>query len=463
MKLITAYVMTATLLLSLQSIAQNNISGSYSQQLKPLQIGDTLLMEKITFNNVRNYPGGKANLSDFKGKSIIIDFWNKTCSSCIAGFPHLEKIQKQFSEDLQVLLVTHNQAGELEQLFKQSTIVKNTKLPIVMGEKILFKELFPHFREPYQIWIDKSGIIKAKTTGLSASIENIQDLIGGKELKNVKQINPRMDVSFRGQALLRDILSNYSNSLCYYRVIPPTENSNSKDNGYVLIAKHNDDLQISAWSTLFDPLIKSKIVGNNGGNWSALDLYKSAYFSEDLTKIIVDNRASVFDLESDEKDKSYQWKNADRFIYEIVMPDYTSEKFRIQLKKALSDYFGFVGHMEQRELKHLILYRTAKLDNLKTKGGVEYFENTQGPTGFIFNNCDFGAFASSFINKNSHELNDPIVVDETGIDRLKKIDMIVTSKFRDIPSLRKEIAKYGLGIKEEIRTAKVLVLKNDKK
>ena len=163
MKRINVYLTVAVLLLSMQSIAQEKDKVPDKSQFKRLYIGDTVPMESITFNNVLNYPGGKAKLSDFKGKYIILDFWNKGCSSCIAAFPHMEELQKEFANEIQILLVTENTQEELALLFKNSKNVKETKLPMIIGEKVLIEHLFPNRSVPYHVWINKEGKVMATT------------------------------------------------------------------------------------------------------------------------------------------------------------------------------------------------------------------------------------------------------------------------------------------------------------
>ncbi|HEX3024864.1 MAG TPA: TlpA disulfide reductase family protein, partial [Chitinophagaceae bacterium] len=72
-------------------------------QIKPLGIGDT--MPDVQLNNIINYPVSQIPLSPFKNKHTIIDFWATWCSSCIHHFQQLDSLQKQYPQQLQVLLV----------------------------------------------------------------------------------------------------------------------------------------------------------------------------------------------------------------------------------------------------------------------------------------------------------------------------------------------------------------------
>lgn len=48
------------------------------------------------FKDYIKYGGGKASLSDFKGKYVYIDFWATWCGACIQEFPHLKEIEKEY-------------------------------------------------------------------------------------------------------------------------------------------------------------------------------------------------------------------------------------------------------------------------------------------------------------------------------------------------------------------------------
>ena len=68
-----------------------------------LKVGDKV--PDITFTNLINFHDKTARLSDFKGKLLILDFWNSKCSPCIASWPKLLELQKEYHEEIQIVLV----------------------------------------------------------------------------------------------------------------------------------------------------------------------------------------------------------------------------------------------------------------------------------------------------------------------------------------------------------------------
>src|SRR5260221_11561119 len=55
--------------------------------------------------NVQYYTQNKVSLEDFRGKWLILDFWNEHCPSCISSFPKMDLMQKEFGEKIQIMLV----------------------------------------------------------------------------------------------------------------------------------------------------------------------------------------------------------------------------------------------------------------------------------------------------------------------------------------------------------------------
>jgi thiol-disulfide isomerase/thioredoxin len=50
--------------------------------------------------------GKVAKVSDFKGKTLLIDLWGTWCAPCIAEIPYLEKLQQQYSNNKDVLIIS---------------------------------------------------------------------------------------------------------------------------------------------------------------------------------------------------------------------------------------------------------------------------------------------------------------------------------------------------------------------
>ena len=60
-------------------------------------------VEQASFTD---FEGDTVSVSDFKGKVVMIDFWETWCKPCLASFPTLQKLQKEYPDSFTVLAVT---------------------------------------------------------------------------------------------------------------------------------------------------------------------------------------------------------------------------------------------------------------------------------------------------------------------------------------------------------------------
>jgi thiol-disulfide isomerase/thioredoxin len=51
------------------------------------------------------YDGKRLKLSDFQGKFVLLDFWATWCGPCIAEFPHVERLYKEFANDPRLVII----------------------------------------------------------------------------------------------------------------------------------------------------------------------------------------------------------------------------------------------------------------------------------------------------------------------------------------------------------------------
>lgn len=54
----------------------------------------------------QDFDGNTISLSEFKGKVVMIDFWETWCKPCIDSFPTMQKLMNDHPDDFVVLAVT---------------------------------------------------------------------------------------------------------------------------------------------------------------------------------------------------------------------------------------------------------------------------------------------------------------------------------------------------------------------
>src|SRR5690606_32124148 len=82
-------------------------------------------------------------------------------------------------DELNIILVTHENADKVKALLKRSPITKGVDLPFAV-EDTLLRKLFPHQFIPHEVWIDPHGVVRAITDHLAVTLENVRGMISGK-------------------------------------------------------------------------------------------------------------------------------------------------------------------------------------------------------------------------------------------------------------------------------------------
>jgi len=106
--------------------------------------------------------GEKVKLSDYFGKPIFLNFWATWCGPCVSEMPDIEKIKKEYGDNLVVLLVNGGEEKEDVEFF-----VNRMKYTSLVGldktGEILTK--YDSMYIPLSVFIDKDGIIRERKVG----------------------------------------------------------------------------------------------------------------------------------------------------------------------------------------------------------------------------------------------------------------------------------------------------------
>jgi len=107
--------------------------------------------------------GNKASLSDWQGKTVLINFWSETCGACIAELRTLQQWAEKYPN--QVQLVAMNIDGEKTDT--QTIVTKRQlTLPIFKDQMKITAERYQLVGTPTSFVIDPSGKVIYKFEGL---------------------------------------------------------------------------------------------------------------------------------------------------------------------------------------------------------------------------------------------------------------------------------------------------------
>lgn len=158
-------------------IASVYVSLTLSAQTSTkLDIGDHVPDLVLHYaSNTRSYP---ASLQSFKGKLLILDFWSTACTGCLESWPKLLKLQHEFDNDIQIVLINTFESPELinKMIARQKANGIDMTLPAAAGDSSMMK-LFPTPSVPHIIWIDQDGYIRSITDGASLQSGAIRTIL----------------------------------------------------------------------------------------------------------------------------------------------------------------------------------------------------------------------------------------------------------------------------------------------
>ena len=437
-----------------------NNANAQSSEIRPLVTGQKVpnLQLSLHIGDSTN----TLNLYDLKKKLILFDFLGIYCSSCIAQMPHLQKLQEEFSNDIQIIIVTQNTKNEIDKLFKRinghvspEITYASKHLPFIVEDSVL-SALFPHDGVPTHVWIDSAKILKGVAYDNSTTTENIQVFLKGKKIKlaekELVEVNPSNPLSWVNGD------NKFIDQLKYYSFIF----SRLKHQG-------GGDGQIT-------PLIDSatnKIIGLSCLNMRITDLYKLVWFHyknpnigipDDKILLEVKNKGKFY---SPKKSSEYfDWADTSLFSYAIKLPLKNADEIYNSMRQDLDSYFHYQSKFEYRKIRCLTLKRISKEDKIMTKGLKSKQEllfdsdsarltiqNT--PMSYLFLRIE------SVIS-----YNDPFMpfFDETNYQDNIDINLPWNGNIEiiSIPALRKGLERYGLDLVEEYKILKMLVISDHK-
>jgi peroxiredoxin len=110
--------------------------------------------------------GGRniVNLSDYKGKVVLLNFWASWCFPCREEMPSMQELYQIFKDrEFEILAVNLDKFGEEKVL----SFVSNYGLtfPILLDKELKTAQIYEVRNIPTTYIIDKNGIIKEKIIG----------------------------------------------------------------------------------------------------------------------------------------------------------------------------------------------------------------------------------------------------------------------------------------------------------
>jgi len=406
-----------------------------------LRVGD--MVPDVSIRNISNYATTTATISDFKGKLLILDFWGVHCTSCIEEMPHMEALQKEFGDKIQVLLVTRDSKKMVNDLLQKSAFVRNIHLPFVIEDTILSK-LFPYNAFGLHIWIDAKGIVVQRTSGQSYSAADLHKFLKGQQInleqrQDDKKFTPITFSLFSGN-------NQQINRIRYYSYI----------------SGNMPEFAGGGGGGIIDSATK-KTIGLRNLNISLANLYYMAFEQAGpWQRVIWEVKDSSLFTEPNNKAGFAEWWKKHSYCYELKVPVERADQLYAFMRQDLERFFGINGKIETRKIKCLVLTRTLGANNTSYKSVVNntphsaFVEDALLRDSIISGDEFYMKYLPRLLKKYIHD--SLAIIDET--QYTEPITLIMHASY-DYLSLKGELQKNGLDLVEAERELVCLVLKED--
>jgi thiol-disulfide isomerase/thioredoxin len=400
---------------------------------QPRSSGDKLPPWK--FSALFNYPSSSINLDDYKGKIVLLNFWQAGCSNNYKILPLLADWQKKFRKDVQVILVSEEPDAKLNSVFVKRNKLKELGLPFAQKDTA-FEKLFPHKSAPHIVIVGRNGRIAGVTTLPYLNEKNLVSLISGRPVSFPPPVN--------------DAPVDKNTPFAYSHIITGNLLYNSILTGYA--KQVGSEVSIN---TL--PDYRSRLFITNV---DVKQLYLFAYgdqininpFEEPVRLKWEVGDASKYNAVAGEPGSEKKL-----YCYELILPDSPRSKTNDQLinymKSDLTRYFHLEAHVEKRTTKCYVLKPLSSVAaETKISAGSAYIQEWIDSLEFSqVTGETVGDYLQQFL------LKDLPLVYENKEKRFYSFS--IGKSYPGLESLRRDLESKGLALTIEERETSFLIIK----
>lgn len=396
-------------------------------------------MPDFELEGVQQFEKKTVTLSDFKGKWLVLDCWNRYCGSCVESMPKINEFNKRYGQQMQFIMVGYNGSqygGELADKairadFEKYKTKYDLTFPAAFDSTIFHR--FSIYSCPHIFIIDPSGIVRGITYMLTK--ENIEDFLAGKQ--------PKLPRAWR----------KGENKITYEESRPfLIDGNNGAATDYIYRSV------ISPYKDYMHGQYQFRIRGNQmqvmGVDLASLYRYAytgSGYIAMDEPQYDEYYRNVLLELADSSLFKPNRNLRTNIFCYSIELPEGRMKESNIRkiLQRDLKNCFGYAVTIEKRKMPVQALVKVAKVAPVAVKNvnaTSSRFRTVKGIMAYYFNATSFGSGIPIF--------------DQTGITG--EFDIEVHCDFNDLNDIRRALREHGFDVISIVKEMKVVVIKDDK-
>ena len=135
--------------------------------------------------DLEDLKGNQINLSDFKGKVVVVNFWATWCAPCKQELPHLNRIYKENKDQGLVVLAISTDSPQTQAQVRTVSSAWSVKI-LLDPDGTVVDQLNPRGVAPYTLFIDRQGRMASDHDGYSTGDEAEMEKIIKALLKEKK-------------------------------------------------------------------------------------------------------------------------------------------------------------------------------------------------------------------------------------------------------------------------------------
>lgn len=410
-----------------------------------LQIGQRC--PDFTFRNISHYKASSASLKQFKGKWLIIDFWDPTCLACIKGFKKINALQQEFKDQATFMLVGPDDSVS-RTVYEKFRKKYELRLPVSFDSDL--SAAFNVTSVPHLVVIDTEGLLKSVTYAAELTSQSLRGLING----NAAALISKQERDDSGFDLFKPFLIN---------------DNGGPDTTFLyrsLLMKWNKSLPSMGFSYI-DAKMYGNMVQISGRPVEALyyfaymdTLYPfpTPYYEETRDNYGEYWMSPVIEVSDSSK---LTWKIGSEkniYCYSLIVPKEkaTTRHLKQTMQKDLTNYFGYVAEVQTRVMPCWYLTATDQARTKLRTNGIDSVYKDNGYAGFEFRDVPVKEIIVRLYR--AQQLGPPFI-DATGING--NIDITIDADLSDINEFKSALKKQGLELVYGKKEMKVVVIKDN--
>ena len=351
------------------------------------------------------------NLSELRGKVVILEFWATYCAPCIPYIKHFEKLQFQFGDAIKVIEISEENRDKVDAFILKKGY-KNVSFAMDWGRKL--NDMFYHHFIPHTVVIDQDGVVLAFTSPDEIDQEVIGKLIN-REPVTFTMKHEYQESSYNSSS---NVLQNYDQPI----IVNKPKNQSYK-------------IEFSNYKEGY----ATEFVKESSSEYKFVNCPLSLMY-----QILYDQKTSRVILDVNEPAK-YSFENQNSYCLDLSVPDFIGKSVQDIALQQLEGLFPLKSKIEVRNRKVFVLL----------KSDLQGAMNSIDSTGIIQKGLTIKDLMN-YMESNPQLVNNLPVVNESGLPDTTILDLDWFQNYPD--AVENKLRTLGLHGEVKMRDITCLVL-----